>query len=782
MIFEADKMPKVLQVYLELSQYPILAGRIRQRMREELFARGIISKEVFEQEVREKAILSQRREGLLDPVVEEPDDVWQERLNRVRDTLTDFYYAYNIPHEQFVRLVQEVLSDRVPREEVILSFNPELAPWDLLFAQAEQYESFPPEKKAKVQHHLTEIIVVLIKSMISDQLAFVRMAKDYLTIADLKEIRRRRIGRGKIGGKAAGMLLAWKILSREDPEAKFDVHRHLAIPESYFIGADVFYDFISTNNLYDLMNQKYKTREEFESGYERALALYSKARFPPEVVRRLNELLDEVGNAPLIVRSSSLLEDNFGTSFAGKYDSVFCPNQGTREENLQAIIDAIKHIYSCVIRPQVLIYRQQMGLIDYDERMAILLQKVKGERHGRYFFPTLAGVGFSRNPFRWNRRIRREDGFLRIVFGLGTRAVERVANDYTRMVALSHPQLRPEGTASEIRWYSQRFMDVIDLEENRLRTLPVREVLTENFPGVELLASVDRGDYFEPVRASAGSAQEGNLVLTFDGLLKNADFVEMMKTALKRLEDVYKRPVDIEFTIEIIPGRPKPEFRLHLLQCRPQSYGYDASAVQALPVYVPDEDKIFSANRLVPHGLVQRVRYIVYVDPQKYYEIPDPSTKMELARLIGRINKALEGERFILMGPGRWGSANIDLGVKVTYAEIYNTSVLIEMATMRGDQPAEVSYGTHFFQDLVEAHIYPLPLYPDDPTTIFRTEFFTQSPNSLTAILPGEEKFEELVRIIDVPAVTGGRLLEIVMNSEKDEAFGYLRTYPETEG
>jgi len=154
----------------------------------------------------------------------------------------------------------------------------------------------------------------------------------------------------------------------------------------------------------------------------------------------LREILARVGHKPLIVRSSSLLEDNFGTSFAGKYDSFFCPNQGSPEENLEALLRAIARVYASTFCPDALSYRRQMGLLDYDERMAILLQEVQGERHGDHYFPTLAGVGFSHNPFRWTTKIRQEDGFLRLVFGLGTRAVDRLANDYARMVALSHPQ------------------------------------------------------------------------------------------------------------------------------------------------------------------------------------------------------------------------------------------------------------------------------------------------------------------------------------------------------
>ena len=214
---DPHKMPKVLALYLKISQYPILARRIRERMRQELFSRGIISPKVFIEEVREKSILSQKREGLFDPLAQELPEVWEERLRHIRDHLTDFYFAYNLPHELFEEIVQEAMAERhLEPEDVILPFNPELAPWDLLFAQGEEYESYPLEKRAKVQHHLQEILVVLIKSMISDQLSFVGIAKEWFTIADLKEIRRRRIGRGKIGGKAAGLLLAWKILQQED--------------------------------------------------------------------------------------------------------------------------------------------------------------------------------------------------------------------------------------------------------------------------------------------------------------------------------------------------------------------------------------------------------------------------------------------------------------------------------------------------------------------------------------------------------------------------------------
>ena len=322
-MFDSGAVPKVLELYLELSQYPILAPMIRERMRGELYRRGVISPKDLEQEIKQKSLDSQKREGLRDPFGEESADAWQRRVTHFRDNLTDFYFAHNLPHALFAEIVRDVLAKRVPRDDVFLTFNPELAPWDMLFARGAAYEALPPDLLAKEQHHLREIVVVLTKGLISDQLGFVGIAKDLFSIADLQAIRRRRIGRGKIGGKAAGMLLACKILSLDESNETLDLKKHVVLPESYFIGADVFYDFMSHNDLHYLHNQKYKTRERIEQDYPNARKAFLSGHFPDEIVDGLQEILSRVGKRPLIVRSSSLLEDNFGTSFAGKYDSYF---------------------------------------------------------------------------------------------------------------------------------------------------------------------------------------------------------------------------------------------------------------------------------------------------------------------------------------------------------------------------------------------------------------------------------------------------------------------------
>ena len=769
---------KILNLSLTLSNYPILAKKIRARMRHELFVRGIIDPDILEEEVEKKAIASQRAEGLNDPINQEPVEVWNERLRLIRDYLTDFYFAYNLPFSRFQELVETAVNENrsgQPRP-VLLTFNPELAPWYLLFEQGEKYANYPPHMFETVKHHYREIIVVLLKGVVSDQLAFVRIARKFIDIFDLKDIKDRKIGRGKIGGKAAGMFLAYKIVTHPDDDDEVDLGSYVTIPETYFIGSDVYYNFKAINNLEYTISQKYRTREEIEEEYPRIRQVYLQGRFPDEIVEKLSQLLKQVGKAPLIVRSSSLLEDNFGSAFAGKYDSFFLPNQGSAKENLTALLQAIAQVYASVISPDALFYRQMQGLDDYDERMAILIQKVEGDRHGCYFFPTIAGVGFSRNPFIWNSKLKREDGFLRIVVGLGTRAVERVDQDYPRMVGLSHPLLRPVKGAAEIKRYSQRFIDVIDLPANALTTIPIAEILANDFPGLQYVASVDEGDYVQPMFSLGTTIAPEKLILTFENLLKNTDFVKLMKTMLKKLELHYQRPVDIEFAVQLIPDYPKPKFKIILLQCRPLSnQEWDQNIV--LPPHIPLADQIFSSGHLVPQGIVDQIKYIVYVDPVTYSQISDNTVRLEIARIIGRLNKRLAGERFILMGPGRWGSSNINLGVKVSYADIYNTRMLIEIAVARNGITPEVSYGTHFFQDLVESKIFPLSLYPDDPANVFNHQFFNGAPNCLPHLLPSDGVYGDYVKVINIPQASQGRLLRVVMNAEESKALGYLHAY-----
>jgi hypothetical protein len=762
---------KTLRIYLALAQYPILSTQIRARMRRLIFEHGVISQHDFETEVRRQAIHSQTREAVHDPYIEEPVDVWELRLSRIRDHLTDFYFAYNLPYELFEQIVRDILAERgMHVNDLMVSFNPELAPQSMLFEQASAIESLPPEERLAAEPHLREIKVVLIRTLISDQLAYVNIAKDWLTIRDLREIYQHKIGSGKIGGKSAGMLLARRILENvASPELK----AHLSIPESYFLGADVTYAFMALNNLMHWNDQKYKPEEAIRAEHPQIIRDFLAGKFPPEILSELRELLAKIGQQPLIVRSSSLLEDNFGTSFAGKYESLFCPNQGNLEQNLFQFTQAIQRIYASILNPDALLYRRSKGLQDYDERMAILIQLVQGERMGRYFMPHGAGVAFSRNQFRWNPQIRREDGFIRMVVGLGTRAVDRLGNDYPRLVALSHPLLHPEATPRLVSQYSQHEIDLIDLAANEFKSVPVSEVLNPRFPGLRYIAQLYSEDSILPIRSNLLDGQPSQLVVTFDELFRRTPLAVHFREMLSLLEEHYRSPVDTEFTLQVInPESSQAEVHVCVLQCRPQSHFKEHKV--RLPASLNPADVVFSTARLVPDGHVPGITHVIYVTPEGYFSLGTQAERTHIAHLVSKLNSRLAGVTFIAIGPGRWGTINPDLGVPINYGDIYNTRALVEISGNGIGAAPEPSFGTHFFQDLVEANIYPLGIYLDDADVQFNRAFFYDTPNQLEKYLPDARECSDTLRLIEVASFRPFNHLDLVMDDDKGQAVAYL--------
>ncbi|MDP1548056.1 MAG: PEP/pyruvate-binding domain-containing protein [Anaerolineales bacterium] len=772
MTFPSLNEDNVIRILLALSQYPILSRRIRHHMRKTLFARGITTREAFDMEARRKAIESQTREGLLNPYEEERADVWEDRLHRVRDSLTDFYFAYNLPYSEFENLVREMLTERGRQDVEFIWFNPELAPQDMLFEQAEMIEAMPAEERQKYKARLQELKAVLIRTMISDQLRYIRIARKWFKVEDLKEIRMRKIGGGKIGGKAAGMLLALRILKETAPP---ELRDRFKIPISYYLGSDVFYNFLTFNDLVHWNDQKYKTEEQMRADFPSLCEEFSKGQFPIEIIESLEQVLVKAAERPLIVRSSSLLEDNFGTSFAGKYESVFLPNQGKQEERLSALVQAISNIYASVLNPDALMYRHHKDLADYDERIGILIQIVEGERFGKYYFPHAAGVAFSRNLYRWSPQIKQDEGFLRLVWGLGTRAVDMVADDYPRLVALSHPRLHSSADVRTIKRYSQQNIDAIDLEENAFATVPVREILHADYAPLRYIAQVMDEGYLAPIRSRLASTEQ--MVITFDGLLSRTPFVPSVRAALNLLETHYGSPVDTEFTVEIINPDHQPDVRISILQCRPQSHIQGNGEVQ-IPHDLQEESIIFSSQSMVPHGMVENIQHVLFVPSQAYFNLASQAERTQLERAIGQLNIALKDQTFIAVGPGRWGTSTPDLGVHIAYGDIYNARALVELAGDEIGASPEPSFGTHFFQDLMEANIYPLGIFLDDPNTIFKRDFFNATPNRLADFISIENpRVAAALKLVSVQDYRPDTSMNLIMDSNKSRAVAFLVTH-----
>ena len=613
--------------------------------------------------------------------------------------------------------------------------------------------------------------VSLIRRFFSENLEFINIAKKFVQVSDFYGLLGRIIFppscHGKLGGKSAGLFLAKKIIEKA-PEASAPL-RQVKVPRTWYVTSDWILNFVHHNELEDVLNWKYMEIDQIRQEYPNLVALFKSSAFPSELSKGLSLALDEIGGRPIIVRSSSLLEDRAGSAFSGKYKSLFLGNQGTKEERLAALMDAVAEVYASIFGPDPTEYRAERGLLDVHEEMGIMIQEVVGQVVGKYFFPACSGVAFSNNEFRWSARIQREDGLLRLVPGLGTRAVDRVMDDYPVLIAPGQPNLRANVTVEEVLKYSPKRVDVINLETNAFETVDTLELLCycgAHYPQVRQLVSIVDHDRLEQLIGPIPDFRTHDVVFSFEGLIRKTPFVGLIREMLSLLSAKLGTPVDIEFAYD---GED-----LYLLQCRPQSYSGD-TVPATIPHDLPSDKVIFSANRFVSNGRVPEITHIVYVDLEGYSQLPDQNAMRDVGRAVGRLNKLLPRRQFILIGPGRWGSrGDIKLGVPVTYSDINNTAMLIEVARQRGNYLPDLSFGTHFFQDLVEASIRYLPLYPDDLSTHFQESFLRYSPTVLELMLPEFSHLSETLRVIDVPQVTSGLILRVLMNAELDQAVAFL--------
>ena len=611
----------------------------------------------------------------------------------------------------------------------------------------------------------------LIRRLLSGQDQFIKTAKKHIQIEDFYDLSSRLIFKsgsfGKLGGKGAGIFLAMQVINKALGDQ--NLLQQVKTPKTWYIVSDEIFSYVEQNNLEEIIEHKYLNIGEIRQEYPYIIHVFKNAPLPPEILKGLSVALDDFGDVPLIVRSSSLLEDQVGMSFAGKYKSLFVANQGTKEERLSSLMDAICEVYASLYGPDPIEYRYEHGLIDHHEEMGILIQEVVGRQIGPYYFPAFAGVAFSQNEFRWSSRILKEDGLVRLVPGLGTRAVDRLSDDYPVLAAPGQPGLRVNTSLEEIIRYSPRQIDVINLEKGIFETIDINPLLREfgsEYPGIKDLVSIITQDRAVIPTGLGPDFENDKLIFTFDGLLSRSPFLELLRTVLQELQEQLDHPIDIEFAYD---GED-----FYLLQCRSQSYGGDHIPAD-IPIGFDKNMVIFSADRYISNGTIPNLSHIVYVDPNAYSQIANREEMLQVGRAISKLNQILAKRKFILMGPGRWGSrGDIKLGVSVTYSDINNTAALIEIAQKQGDYIPDLSFGTHFFQDLVESSIRYLPLYPDDRGILFNREFLLNSKNIFKDLLPDCADLEKIIHVIDVRLASEGSLLQILMNADKNQALAIL--------
>ena len=509
---------------------------------------------------------------------------------------------------------------------------------------------------------------------------------------DYFEIHSRMVGTGMIGGKATGMLLARKIVENDRPISSHVLSRMIHT----ISGSDVFYAYIVDNGFWDL-RIKQRTAQGYFKLADQFREKIMEGKFSLKIEAEFRRILDYYGNDPVIVRSSSILEDGFGNAFAGKYESVFCGNQGTPEERLEKFEEAVRIVYASTMSLSALDYRKRRGLDKRDEQMAILVQRVSGSRYEGFFMPCTAGVGYSASPIRMGTE-HPESEMLRLVMGLGTAAVDRRTGSYPRIVSLDAPTKMINTDLSDRQQFSQRIVDAISIENNDIEGFDAmrlcekipyylkRLIYTHNFDTERRLR--DRGD------------NRDVMFITCDGLTKNETLMNDMRDMLSVIQSSYEYPVDTEFTINFAPDG---SYVIDLLQCRPLQLTKDGDKVT-----IPECEKadILLETKGVSMGFSREIQLdcVVYIDPIAYYNMPYKQ-KYNIKQALSQVNWHYRGKNkhLLLLTPGRICTSSPELGVPSAFSDISEFSVIAEISESRAGYIPELSYGSHIFQDLVEA-------------------------------------------------------------------------------
>ena len=568
-----------------------------------------------------------------------------------------------------------------------------------------------------------------------------KLIKENFRAEDYLGIKKRMLGTGMIGGKATGMLLARKIIENRRPDifANFEPH------DSFFIGSDVFYTFIVENRFWDLRIRQRSSEEFFTLADEFADRLRS-GKFSRDMEEEFEKLLEYYGQDPIIVRSSSILEDGFGNAFAGKYESVFCPNCGDMERRLREFEDAIRTVYASTMSKSALDYRSRRGLQARDEQMALLVQRVSGSYYGDYYMPCAAGVGYSYSPYRFLESLDPSAGMLRLVMGLGTSAVDRTEGSYPRLVSLDKPKITAARDSSERRRYSQRNLEVINRSAGKLEQITLENIMPL-MPNYLKRLLLEHDTEAERRRRDRGQYSDIQFI-SCKGIVEKDVIMSQIRDVLATIHEEYEYPVDTEFTINLSENG---DYVINILQCRPLQV-YQDSEETKMPENVDPERIVFECLHS-SMGLSRTLKLdtIVYVDPAKYYDMPYRD-KPRVAQAVGSVNWSVrgQGKKMLLLSPGRIGTTSPELGVPASFYDISEFSAICEIAVSEAGYNPELSYGSHFFQDLVESGILYNAIFENEKTLSYHPERLEGARNAFDELVKNGSGLEDIVKVWDV--------------------------------
>ncbi|WP_026525970.1 PEP/pyruvate-binding domain-containing protein [Butyrivibrio sp. MB2005] len=662
-----------------------------------------------------------------------PDKVW----NRYSETMF-LPQLYNPENGDFKPILDGVMAShfyQVLGKSGSLTDSENMDSWDRFFTLTKMMH--------QAGQDVTENCSRMCNIMMTRDSRLREMIKELFTPDDYLDVKDRMIGTGMIGGKACGMLLARKIIEHRRPE----IFKFLEPHDSFYIGSDVFYTFIVDNQFWDLRIRQ-RTKEEFFSVAEEFAEQLQRGKFSRGMEEEFQKLLEYYGQDPIIVRSSSILEDGFGNAFAGKYESVFCSNTGTMEQRVEELENAIRTVYASTMSKSALDYRSRRGLQERDEQMALLVQRVSGSYYGEFYMPCAAGVGYSYSPYKFMESINQAAGMLRLVMGLGTSAVDRTEGSYPRLVSMDNPTATTARNSIERHQYSQRKLELMNRATRQLERVTLDDV-KQYMPFFLKRLLLEHDTDTERMFRDRGEDRDIEFI-SCRGIVRKEELMAQMKEILQALQTEYQHPVDIEFTINFSENG---DYVINILQCRPLQVYQDTEEMQ-IPKDVAEEKILFDCNKSAM-GLsrAEKLDYIVYVDPVKYYSMPYQD-KNQVARAIGRVNWLMRGQdkHMLLMVPGRVGTTSPELGVPTTFSDISEFDAVCEIADSKVGYNPELSYGSHFFQDLVESGILYNAIFENEKTRVFNRDLLSAFENRFADEASEYNSLKDIIAAYDVSA------------------------------
>ena len=666
-----------------------------------------------------------------------PEKVW----NRSSDTMF-LPHTYEPENGRFRPILDGVKSSRFYQALALAQRSAEeqyADSWDRFFNRTKLLH--------ENQADITEDCGRMCNIMMTRDSRMREMVKKHFTPEDYFAVRDHMIGTGMIGGKACGMLLARAIIRNREP----DIDEVLEPHDSFYVGSDVYYTYIVDNNLWDYRVRQ-RTDEEYFSLAEEFAGRLRSGTFSDGMREQFVRIIEYYGQDPYIVRSSSILEDGFGNAFAGKYESVFCVNRGELSDRLDEFEKAIKTVYASSMSLSALDYRKRRGLDKRDEQMALLIQRVSGSYYGSCYMPCAAGVGYSYSPYRIMKDTDPSAGMLRLVMGLGTSAVDRTEGSYPRIVNLDMPEKTSYSSSADKHKFSQGKAEVINVTDRALEKLPFEKIAPDIPAYLEKILLEHDYDAEYSLRES-GRPRDVKFI-SCKGLVANRTLMEQMRRMLRCIQDEYEYPVDTEFTINISEGG---EYTIDLLQCRPLQIQKGKTGTM-IPADIP-EDRILLESKGASMGMSKAsgLDLIVYVDPAGYYGMPYKD-KNRVARLIGGINWHFRDlqKHMMLIVPGRVGTTSPELGVPTAFSDISAFEIICETEEREAGYNPELSYGSHIFQDLVEAEILYTAVFHSEKTIRYAPEKLKNCPD-ITGQFDGGEELSGIVHVYDV----SGRQCEV---------------------